>query len=71
MAGLKYIETYCFGLFKVFYQETMKEACPVPFYIQEFLKSEQSRKNQRSYELGTESQNEDDSIDAEEEVQEK
>jgi hypothetical protein len=44
IAGLKYIEAYCFGLFKVFYQETMKEVCPVPFYIQEILENEKLRK---------------------------
>ena len=47
LAGLKYIEIYCYPVFKILYEKIIGEDCPEPDYITRILKSEKSRKELR------------------------
>lgn len=44
LAGLKYIELYCFPTFKKLYEKLLGKTCPEPDYIQKILKIDKCRK---------------------------
>jgi hypothetical protein len=51
LAGLKYIELYCFPTFKQIYERIIGKECPEPPYIKDILKYDKCRREMRDEQL--------------------